>query len=293
MALRPDNTVVALIGTGVMGRGMAKNLMKNGYRLLVYSRTRAKAEELIEAGAEWRNSPGEAAKDADAVITMVGYPHDVEEVYLGEGGIIANAKKGAYLIDMTTSSPKLARRIYDEAKKAGLYALDAPVSGGDIGAREGRLSIMVGGDKEVFEAALPLFEAMGTNIVLQGGPGAGQHTKMCNQIAIASNMIGVCEALIYAKKSGLDPKNVLKSIETGAAGSWSLSNLAPRIINGDFEPGFYVKHFVKDMGIALESAREMGLDLPGLKLASELYQKMVDNGFGDKGTQVLYKYFES
>lgn len=293
MALRPDNTVVALIGTGVMGRGMAKNLMKNGYRLLVYSRTRAKAEELIEAGAEWRNSPGEAAKDADAVITMVGYPHDVEEVYLGEGGIIANAKKGAYLIDMTTSSPKLAQRIYDEAKKAGLYALDAPVSGGDIGAREGRLSIMVGGDKEVFEAALPLFEAMGTNIVLQGGPGAGQHTKMCNQIAIASNMIGVCEALIYAKKSGLDPKNVLKSIETGAAGSWSLSNLAPRIINGDFEPGFYVKHFVKDMGIALESAREMGLDLPGLKLASELYQKMVDNGFGDKGTQVLYKYFES
>lgn len=293
MALRPDNTVVALIGTGVMGRGMAKNLMKNGYRLLVYSRTRAKAEELIEAGAEWRNSPGEAAKDADAVITMVGYPHDVEEVYLGEGGIIANAKKGAYLIDMTTSSPKLAQRIYNEAKKAGLYALDAPVSGGDIGAREGRLSIMVGGDKEVFEAALPLFEAMGTNIVLQGGPGAGQHTKMCNQIAIASNMIGVCEALIYAKKSGLDPKNVLKSIETGAAGSWSLSNLAPRIINGDFEPGFYVKHFVKDMGIALESAREMGLDLPGLKLASELYQKMVDNGFGDKGTQVLYKYFES
>lgn len=293
MALRPENTTVALIGTGVMGRGMAKNLMKNGYRLLVYSRTRAKAEELIEAGAEWRNSPGEAAKDADAVITMVGYPHDVEEVYLGEGGIIANAKKGAYLIDMTTSSPKLAQRIYDEAKKAGLYALDAPVSGGDIGAREGRLSIMVGGDKEVFEAALPLFEAMGTNIVLQGGPGAGQHTKMCNQIAIASNMIGVCEALIYAKKSGLDPKNVLKSIETGAAGSWSLSNLAPRIINGDFEPGFYVKHFVKDMGIALESAREMGLDLPGLKLASELYQKMVDNGFGDKGTQVLYKYFES
>lgn len=293
MALRPENTTVALIGTGVMGKGMAKNLMKNGYRLLVYSRTRAKAEELIEAGAEWRNSPGEAAKDADAVITMVGYPHDVEEVYLGEGGIIANAKKGAYLIDMTTSSPKLAQRIYDEAKKAGLYALDAPVSGGDIGAREGRLSIMVGGDKEVFEAALPLFEAMGTNIVLQGGPGAGQHTKMCNQIAIASNMIGVCEALIYAKKSGLDPKNVLKSIETGAAGSWSLSNLAPRIINGDFEPGFYVKHFVKDMGIALESAREMGLDLPGLKLASELYQKMVDNGFGDKGTQVLYKYFES
>lgn len=293
MALRPENTTVALIGTGVMGKGMAKNLMKNGYRLLVYSRTRAKAEELIEAGAEWRNSPGEAAKDADAVITMVGYPHDVEEVYLGEGGIIASAKKGAYLIDMTTSSPKLAQRIYNEAKKAGLYALDAPVSGGDIGAREGRLSIMVGGDKEVFEAALPLFEAMGTNIVLQGGPGAGQHTKMCNQIAIASNMIGVCEALIYAKKSGLDPKNVLKSIETGAAGSWSLSNLAPRIINGDFEPGFYVKHFVKDMGIALESAREMGLDLPGLKLASELYQKMVDNGFGDKGTQVLYKYFES
>lgn len=288
MTLQPEQTTVAFIGTGVMGKSMARNLMKKGFPVLVYTRTKAKAEDLLAEGAEWRNSPGEAAQDANVVITMVGYPSDVEEIYLGKDGIIEKAKQGTYLIDMTTSSPILAQQIYEKAKEKGLYSLDAPVSGGDVGAREGRLSIMVGGDKSAFDAMLPVFEAMGQNIILQGPAGAGQHTKMCNQIAIASNMMGVCEALVYAKKTGLDPSSVLQSIETGAAGSWSLSNLAPRIIKGDYEPGFYVKHFIKDMGIALEVAEQMGVELPGLKLASELYKQLSDLGYGDKGTQALY-----
>jgi 3-hydroxyisobutyrate dehydrogenase len=292
MKLNKDNVVLGFIGTGVMGRSMALNLMKAGYRVLVYNRTRSKAEDLIKQGALWKDTVADVAKEANVIITMVGYPRDVEEVYLDEKGIINNAKPGSYLIDMTTSSPMLAKRIYNAAKDKGLYALDAPVSGGDIGAREARLSIMVGGDPETFEAVKPIFEAMGKNIVLQGGPGAGQYTKMCNQIAIASGMIGVSEAIAYAKKAGLDPVTVLKSIESGAAGSWSLSNLAPRMIKGDFTPGFYIKHFIKDMKIALESAKEMGLKMPGLELAFSLYENLAAEGEENSGTQALFKLYD-
>jgi 3-hydroxyisobutyrate dehydrogenase len=292
MKLNKDNAVLGFIGTGVMGKSMALNLMKAGYRVLVYNRTRSKAEDLIKQGALWKDTVADVAKEANVIITMVGYPRDVEEVYLGEKGIINNAKPGSYLIDMTTSSPMLAKRIYNAAKDKGLYALDAPVSGGDIGAREARLSIMVGGDPETFEAVKPIFEAMGKNIVLQGGPGAGQYTKMCNQIAIASGMIGVSEAIAYAKKAGLDPVTVLKSIESGAAGSWSLSNLAPRMIKADFAPGFYIKHFIKDMKIALESAKEMGLKMPGLELALSLYENLAAEGEENSGTQALFKLYD-
>jgi len=274
-----------------MGKSMAFNLMKAGFSLNIYTRTKSKAAELIEKGAAWMDSAGQVAAASDVIITIVGYPKDVEEVYWGANGIIENAKAGSVLIDMTTSSPLLAQRIYEQARAKSVFALDAPVSGGDVGAKEARLSIMVGGDAQAFERVKPVFEAMGKNIVLQGGAGAGQHTKMCNQIAIASNMIGVCEAIAYAKKAGLDPDVVLQSIGSGAAGSWSLSNLAPRMIGGDFAPGFYVKHFIKDMTIALDSAREMGLMTPGLELAKTLYEKLAAEGAENNGTQVLYKLF--
>jgi 3-hydroxyisobutyrate dehydrogenase len=286
---QPNLTKVGFIGIGVMGKSMAGHIMKAGYPLHVYTRSISKAIDLIDQGAAWHDSPGSLAAECDVIITMVGYPKDVEEIYLGEQGLLKYAKPGAYLIDMTTSSPLLATKIHEQAAERQMYALDAPVSGGDVGAREARLSIMVGGDEEAYEAMLPIFQLMGTNIVLQGKAGAGQHTKMCNQIAIASNMIGVCEALAYAKSSGLDPDTVLQSIATGAAGSWSLSNLAPRIIAGNFEPGFYIKHFIKDMKIALEAAEEMGLKTPGLALATSLYQQLADQGYKDKGTQALYK----
>lgn len=290
--MKPGETSVGFIGIGVMGRSMAEHIRQAGYALHVYTRTAAKADELVRKGAVWHETPEELAASCDVVITMVGYPKDVEELYLGERGLVAHAKAGAYLIDMTTSSPILAKRIYEAAARKGLHALDAPVSGGDIGARERRLSIMVGGHPDDFAAALPLFELMGTNVVRQGGAGAGQHTKMCNQIAIASNMLGVCEALAYAEAAGLDPSTVLRSIESGAAGSWSLSNLGPRIIAGNFEPGFYVKHFIKDMGIALESAKEMGLDTPGLQLAERLYRQLAEKGYAEKGTHALYKLWK-
>jgi len=287
----PDSAVIGFIGTGVMGRSMARNLMKLGYRLHVYSRTRSKAEELIAEGAVWQPSPADVARQANVIITMVGFPRDVEEVYLHEDGIVAAARPGSYFIDMTTSSPLLAGRIYAEASRKGQHALDAPVSGGDVGAREARLSIMVGGEREAFDAALPILKAMGTSIVYQGKAGAGQHTKMCNQIAIASNMMGVCEAMAYAESAGLDPKTVLDSIESGAAGSWSLSNLGPRMLAGNFEPGFYVKHFIKDMSIALESAEAMGLETHGLRLAKSLYEKLAASGGADRGTQALFQLY--
>lgn len=283
---------IGFIGTGVMGKEMARNLIEAGHQLFVYNRTPKKAEELIEMGAKWENGPGEVAKRSEIVITMVGYPKDVEEVYMGKNGIIENVKKGSYIIDMTTSSPFLAKKIYEKARDKGVYAFDAPVSGGDIGAKEGTLSIMVGGDETAFDKILPVLEAMGTNIVFQGPAGAGQYTKMANQIAIASNMMGVCEAIAYSKKAGLDPERVLESIEKGAAGSWSLSNLAPRMIKGDFAPGFYVKHFIKDMNIAIESAEELGIDLPGLKLAKKLYDKLAKKGEENSGTQALYKLYD-
>ena len=281
--------VVGFVGTGVMGRSMASNLMKAGITVCVYNRTREKAEDLIADGAIWKDTPGEVAKASDIVITMVGYPKDVEEVYFNANGLLANAQEGAYLIDMTTSSPALAKKIYHTAKDQGIFAMDAPVSGGDIGAREGTLSIMVGADKDAFEEMRPLFELLGKNIQHQGGAGAGQYTKMANQIAIAGNMMGVSEAIAYAKQVGLDPTHVLDSIATGAAGSWSLTNLAPRMIRGAFAPGFYIKHFIKDMGIAIESAEEAGLDLPGLTLAKQLYNQLAREGLEDEGTQALFK----
>lgn len=286
-----EDTVIGFIGTGVMGKSMASHLLKSGYPLYVYTRTQEKAKELLDQGAKWAATPKEMAEKANVIITIVGYPTDVEEVYLGKDGLVTNGHENTYLIDMTTSTPSLATRIYQEAKQKGMFALDAPVSGGDIGAKEARLAIMVGGDEEAFNHVKPILEVMGSNIVLQGKAGAGQHTKMCNQIAIASNMLGVMEAVVYAEKAGLNPDNVLKTITTGAAGSWSLSNLAPRVIKGDFEPGFMIKHFIKDMGIALEEAEKMELDMPGLTLAQSLYKKLADVGLSDQGTQALYKYW--
>lgn len=282
---------IAFIGTGVMGRSMAGHLLKAGYPLSVYNRTKAKADDLVKDGAEWRDSPADAAKDADIVITIVGFPQDVEETYFGEKGVFASKPKGGLVIDMTTSSPALAKRIAEKAQSQGTEALDAPVSGGDLGAREARLSIMVGGSQEGFDQAKPLFDIMGKNIVLQGPAGSGQYTKMCNQIVIAASMVAIGEALAYAKKAGLDPETVLKSIGSGAAASWSLSNLAPRALKGDYAPGFYVKHFIKDMGIALESAEEMGLKLPGLELAKSLYDKLASEGGEDDGTQALFRFY--
>lgn len=291
MTLSPQNTVIGFIGTGVMGRSMAKNLLKAGYRLNVYNRTKASAQELVELGATWVETVAELAVQSQVVITMVGYPRDVEEVYLGQNGLMAHSQVGSFLVDMTTSSPLLAKKIAEAGKEKGIHILDAPVSGGDIGARDAKLVIMVGGEAEAFNEVKPIFEVMGTNILLQGSAGSGQYTKMCNQITIASNMIGVSEAMAYAQKADLDPSRVLESIGGGAAGSWSLNNLAPRMIAGNFDPGFYVKHFIKDMNIALESAKEMGLKTPGLELAKSLYEKLVAEGEENSGTQVLFKLY--
>jgi len=284
---------IGFIGTGVMGRSMAGHLIQAGYPVNVFNRTKARADELVEKGAIWHDSPGEVAANSDIVITIVGFPQDVESVYLDAGGVIDNARSGSAVIDMTTSSPKLAQRIAAAAAGKGVEALDAPVSGGDIGAREARLSIMVGGNPEAFERVKPLFDVMGKNIGLMGPAGSGQHTKMVNQIAIASGMMGVCESMAYARASGLDPSAVISVIESGAAGSWSLINLAPRLLKGDFAPGFFVKHFIKDMRIALESAAEMDIDLPGLSLAKQLYDKLAAQGGEDYGTQALFKLYES
>lgn len=284
---------IGFIGTGLMGNSMAEHLLDAGYPVHVYNRTKSKAENLLENGAIWEDSPAAIAQKTNVIITIIGTPKDVENIYLGENGIIANAKEGSILIDMTTSKPSLAVKIYETAREKGIHALDAPVSGGDIGARNAKLAIMVGGDKETYNTVLPIFNVMGENIVLQGPAGAGQHTKAVNQIAIAPGMIGVCEALIYAKKSGLDPTTVLSSISTGAAGSWSLSNYGPRIIAGDYAPGFAIKHYIKDMRIALESSEEMGLETPGLKLALEMYEKVAAMGEEESGTHALVKYFSA
>ena len=284
---------IAFIGTGVMGRSMAGHLLRAGHPVHVYNRTRSKADALVEAGAHWHDSAGAAAAAADVVISMLGFPKDVEENYLAAGGIVESAKPGALLIDMTTSSPLLAKRIAEAAAKRSLSSLDAPVSGGDIGAREARLVIMVGGESAAFERAKPLFELMGKNIALHGAAGAGQYCKMANQIAVAVGMVAWCEALAYAQKAGLDPSAVHQSISGGAAGSWALTTLAPRALSGDFAPGFYVKHIIKDMGIALESAAEMQLNLPGLANAKQLYDQVAARGWEDNGTQALFKLFLS
>jgi 3-hydroxyisobutyrate dehydrogenase len=288
--ISPKDCTIGFIGLGVMGKSMATHIMNAGYPVVVYTRSKEKAESILSLGAEWADSPMKVASKANIIISMVGYPADVREIYLGEKGIIRSGKPHTYLIDMTTSTPTLAKEIYEEANKKDMYALDAPVSGGDKGAREAKLSIMVGGDQDVFNKMKLIFDLMGSNVVYQGKAGSGQHTKMCNQITIASNMIGVCEAIIYAEKSGLDPETVLKSISTGAAGSWSLSNLAPRMIEGDFEPGFYIKHFLKDMRIALDEARKMEIVMPGLSLAEQLYTDLANLGEENRGTQALYTY---
>ncbi len=289
--ISPEKTIIGFIGTGVMGKSMAGHILKAGYELHVFTRTKSKANDLCGNGAVWEESVSSLSEKSDVIITMVGYPDDVRQLYFGEKGILDKAKPGAIVIDMTTSSPELAKKIFETGKKKSIGVLDAPVSGGDTGARNATLSIMAGGDKKTFDTIYPLFKIMGDNIVFQGDAGSGQHTKIANQMAIAAGMIAVCEALAYAKKAGLDQKTVLKSIGKGAAESWSLNNLGPRMIADDFEPGFFVKHFIKDMNIALESAATMGLYTPGLALAEKLYQKLADHGYENKGTQVLYKLF--
>ena len=281
---------VGFIGLGVMGASMASRLLGGGYALVVYNRTKSKADSLLARGAKWAGTPAEVAARADVVFTIVGYPKDVEEVYLGPNGILA-AKKGGYVVDMTTSSPMLAKRIYKEAKAKGIAALDAPVSGGDIGARNGQLVIMAGGDRAAFDALQEMLGLMGRTVRYFGGAGAGQYTKMVNQIAIASGMLGVAEAVAFAKKAGLNASEVIETISGGAAGSWSLSNLAPRMVSGDTAPGFFIKHIIKDMGIALDCAEEMHLELPGLSLAKRLYDGLAARGMEDCGTQALIQWY--
>jgi len=287
MTTEPGKTRVGWIGTGVMGSSMCGHLLDKGYSATVYSRTRARAEPLLGKGAIWADSPKKVAQQSDVVFSIVGFPSDVREVTLGEDGTLAGAEAGSILVDMTTSEPSLALEIATQAKRKGVQSVDAPVSGGDVGAREARLSIMVGGDRDAVEAVMPCFEVMGKTIVHQGGPGAGQHTKMVNQTLIATNMIGVCEALLYAYRAGLDLQQVMQSVASGAAGSWSLSNLGPRIIDNNFDPGFFVEHFIKDMGIALDEAKRMSISLPGLALSHQLYLALKSQGHGRDGTHAL------
>lgn len=285
--VEPGKTRIGWVGTGVMGSPMCGHLIDAGYSATVYNRTIQKTEALAAKGAKVARSPREVAEASDVIFTIVGHPSDVREVVLGDQGTLAGAAKGAILVDMTTSEPALAVEIFEKAQAKGVASIDAPVSGGDVGAKEARLSIMIGGEDDAVDAVRPLFEAMGKTIVHQGKAGAGQHAKMVNQVLIASNMIGVCEALLYGYKAGLDLDTVLKSVSGGAAGSWSLSNLGPRMIADDFEPGFFVEHFLKDMGIALSEARRMNLAMPGLALAEQLYQAVAAQGLGRKGTQAL------
>jgi 3-hydroxyisobutyrate dehydrogenase len=283
---------IGWIGTGVMGKSMCKHILKKGYALSVYNRTKEKTSELCKEGANWLATPGDVAAASDVTFTMVGEPPDVEQVILGKGGVLERSRPGSVIVDMTTSEPSLARRIYEEAKGRSVSSLDAPVSGGDVGAREGTLAIMVGGDEETFKRVLPIFELMGKTIAYMGGPGMGQHTKMSNQIAIAANMVGVVESLLYARKAGLDLDAVIDIIGKGAASSWSLNQLGRRIVKGDFAPGFYIRHFVKDMGIALLEARKMKLSLPGLALANQFYTAAMAEGLETDGTQALYKVLD-
>ncbi len=281
------NISIGWIGTGVMGASMVGHLHKAGYKCTVYNRTKAKADQLIGNGVSWADNPSEVAACSDIIFTIVGFPKDVQEVYFGERGILNSAKPGAIVVDMTTTEPSLAIEIYNAAKAKGIQSIDAPVSGGDVGANNAALSIMTGGDKEAFGRVLPLFEIMGKQIVYQGKAGSGQHTKMCNQITIAGTMIGVCEALLYGQKAGLDLSTMLSSISGGAAGCWTLNNLAPRIVDRNFDPGFFVEHFIKDMGIALKEAELMGLSLPGLALVKQLYLAVQAQGHGRMGTHAL------
>jgi len=290
MSSLPKIASIGFVGVGIMGQSMAGHLLAAGYQVHVYNRTKSKTDALIAKGAIWHDTPGAVAAQSDLIITMVGFPSDVEEVYFGENGIIANAKD-AILVDMTTSSPSLARKIAQEAAKKGLASIDAPVSGGDIGARDAKLTIMVGGDQDVFNHVLPVLQKLGTSIILQGGPGMGQHTKMCNQIVIASTIMGVAEGLSYAKKVGLDPAQVLQSIGGGAASGFQLNVLGAKMIVGDYAPGFYVEHFIKDLKIALSEAEQMNLALPGLSLAKSLFEKMAAKGLQRNGTQGIFQIY--
>lgn len=283
---------IGFIGVGIMGKSMVRNLMKAGFELHIFARTKAKVEDVISEGAVFHETIADCVKDCEAVITIVGYPADVEEVYLKEGNIFDSAQKGAYLIDMTTSSPTLAQKLYEEGTKRGYHVADAPVTGGDTGAKNGTLSILFGGEKEDFEACMPLFEAMGTNINYQGPAGNGQHAKLANQIIIAGTLSGVCEALSYAKAKGLDREVLVRSVATGAAGSKQLDTFAPKILNEDFAPGFFLKHFIKDMKLSVEEADKSGLTLEVLKTALQNYIELEDQGYGDLGTQTLIKHYE-
>jgi 3-hydroxyisobutyrate dehydrogenase len=284
---------IGWIGTGIMGASMAGHLQSAGHTLSVYNRTREKAEGLIKAGAVWCSSPAEVASGTEIVFTIVGHPKDVEEIYLGRKGILSAEGQSRILVDMTTSRPSLARVIAERAAARGIESLDAPVSGGDVGARNATLAIMVGGEKAAFEKVLPLFQLMGKNIALMGGPGAGQHTKMCNQILVAGTMIGVCESLLYAVKLGLDQQSVMDIIGKGLAGSNLLHTFGPRITRGDFAPGFFVEHFIKDMGIALAETEAVGLSLPGLALVQQLYVAVKAQGHSRSGIQALYLALKS
>lgn len=286
------NTTIGWIGTGVMGSHMCDHLLEERYPLYVYNRTQSKADALVERGAVWCESPAEVARNAHFIFTIVGFPEDVEQVVLGEEGILQAAAPGSYLIDMTTSTPELAEKIYEEAKSLKIHTLDAPVSGGDIGAKKGTLAIMVGGEEAVYKEVHPLLELMGDHIAHMGGPGKGQHTKMANQILVAGTMIGVVESLLYAQKMDLDLEQVISVIGKGAASSWSINHLGRRIADDVFEPGFYIRHFVKDMGIALDEARRRRLALPGLALAEQFYTAAMAQGLGNLGTQGLYKVLE-
>jgi 3-hydroxyisobutyrate dehydrogenase len=291
--ITPSKTKIGWIGTGVMGSSMCMHLIKKGYHVSVYNRTKRKARGLIDAGAEWAKSPREIAVESDVILTIVGFPKDVREVYFGKDGIFEGIGKGNILIDMTTTKPSLAEEIYRDAEEAGASSVDAPVSGGDIGAKSGTLSIMVGGDKDTVGSVMPLFKLMGKNIVHQGAAGKGQHAKMCNQIMASGLMIGMCETLLYGYKSGLDLDTMLSSVSRGAAACWMLDNVAPLILKRDFRPGFYVEHFIKDMGIALEEAKRMNLSLPGLSLVNQLYIAAKAQGHGRKGTQALLLALET
>lgn len=286
-AIAPGTTRIGWIGTGVMGSSMVGHLMTAGYSATVFTRSKSKAEPLIAKGAKWAETPKAVAEQSDVIFSIVGFPSDVRTVMLGSDGALAGSKSGNILVDMTTSEPSLAVEISEAAQKKGVHSVDAPVSGGDIGAKNATLSIMIGGEKPVVETLMPLFSAMGKTLVHQGGAGCGQHTKMANQILIATNMIGVCESLLYGYKAGLDLPTMLQSVGPGAAGSWSLNNLGPRIMANNFDPGFFVEHFIKDMGIALAEAKRLGLSLPGLALGEQLYLSVKAKGWGRNGTHAL------
>jgi 3-hydroxyisobutyrate dehydrogenase len=283
----PAATKIGWVGAGVMGSSMCGHLLTAGYHVTLHSRTRSKAQSLIDRGAQWAENPHAVTAQSDVLFTMVGFPQDVRQVYFGETGILAGAKPGTVLIDMTTTDPALSREIAERATAKGRFSIDAPVSGGDVGARNATLSIMVGGDRKAIQAVMPLFERLGKKIVHQGGPGTGQQAKLCNQIVIAGTMVGICESLLYGYKAGLDLNRMLDSIRGGAAACWTLDNLAPRILQRDFEPGFFVEHFIKDMGLALEESKRMGLTLPGLTLVHQLYQTVHTLGHGRSGTHAL------